>query len=342
MSFGAPDRLWWLLALPPLIAWSIAATQFARAHRRRLLGDMADTLAAGFSVTRRVLRDILAILALGLVIVAWAEPLYLTRLREIERRGVDVMIVLDTSRSMLAHDMSKGRLERAKLEVRGLLSELEQGGGGDVQFSIGLVTFAGDARRISPLTRDPQSFRLLLDEVDTNTNSKGGTAVGEGLVLALDAFDPESESPRVIVLLTDGEDHMSDPSPLDIALRAKIEGVPIHVVAFGTRSGAKVPNPDAGVNGARWMRNADGEDHISIPDFELLEKLAQRSGGVYLAAYETAFPLNVIWDKRMAVMEGVTQATSSRQEGINRYQWALAVALICLGLRCVIAEGSST
>lgn len=340
MTFGRPDVLLWLFALVPLVAWSVWSVARARRRRAALLGDMADTLAPGFSGRRRIVRDAFGLAAVGLAIVALAEPQYLTRLREIERRGVDVMIVLDTSRSMLAGDLTPSRLERAKREIRGLMTELEDGRAGAVQFSIGLVTFAGDARRISPLTRDPQSFRLLLDEVDTNTNSKGGTAVGEGLALALDAFDPDSPSPAVVVLLTDGEDHMSDPSPLDIALRAKVDRVPIHVVAFGTPEGSRIPNPDAGVDGGRWITGADGEPHVSIPDFALLEELAERSGGAYLPAHETAFPLVEIWQKRMAVMEGVTRATSSREEGINRYQWALALALLCLGLRGVVAEGS--
>lgn len=339
MTFAAPERLVWLVALVPLAALSVWAVARARRRRARLLGGMADVLAPGFSGRRRVVRDLFGLAAVGLTIAALAEPVYLTRLRDVEQRGVDVMIVLDTSRSMLARDLAPNRLDRAKRSIRGLLGELEDGRGGAVQFSIGLVTFAGDARRISPLTRDPQSFRLLLDEVDTNTNRKGGTAVGEGLALALDAFDAESPSPRVIVLLTDGEDHMSDPSPLDIALRAKVEDVPIHVVAYGAPEGARIPNPDAGVSGPRWIEGPDGEPHVSVPDFALLEDLADRAGGAYLSAHETAFPLVEIWNKRMAVMEGVTLATSSREEGINRYQWALALALVCLGLRGAIAEG---
>lgn len=331
MNFEHPDRLLWLAALLPLLGLSLWATARAAQRRTRLLGTLAPLLAPRFSRGRRLMRDGLLLLAVGFGVVALSGPLVGTWMREILRRGVDVMVVLDTSRSMLARDMGSSRLERAKRDIRGLLENLRG-------HRVGLVTFAGNARRIVPLTHDPSSYRLFLEDVDETTNSFGGTAIGEGLELALDAFDPELPHQRVIVLLTDGEDHTSDPAPTEIAYEALAKSAPIHVVAYGTAEGAPIVSFDTQGN-RNVVRDEDGQPVITRPDERLLAKIAEISGGAFLSAERTPFPLDEIWDKRIALMEGVTRASSTREEGVNRFQWALMAALLCLAARAVTREG---
>ncbi len=331
MTFGRPEALLLILIALPLLGFAVWAATRARRHRGTLLGSMADDLAPGFSLARRITRDGLSTLAIAFLALALAEPELGTSMREIQRRGVDVVVVLDTSRSMLADDLRPTRLDRARREIRGLLDHLEGN-------RVGLVTFAGDARVIVPLTHDPASYRLFLDDVDTFTNALGGTAVGEGLQLALDAFDPEVPNARVVVLLTDGEDHMSDPPARDVAFRALAEEVPIHVVALGKREGSTIRYPDSrGV--LQVLEDEDGNAVITRPDLGLLESLASISKGAFLTAESTPFPLDEIWEKRIAVMEGVTRATSMREEGINRFQWALVAALVCLLARGLLRDG---
>ncbi len=331
MSFARPDMLLWLLLLVPIVGYSLWAVARAQGRRARLFGGLAGELAPRFSRGRRLLRDSLAALALAGTLLAAAGPLFGTWVREVVQRGVDVMIVLDTSRSMLARDMSPSRLDRAKRDVRGLLEHL----GGD---RVGLVTFAGDARRVCPLTHDPTSFRVFLDDVDTLTNARGGTAVGEGLELALDAFDPEVQAQKVILLLTDGEDHTSDPPPTEIAYNARSQGIPIHVVAYGTPDGARIYYTDE-TGQRRPVVDDQGEVVMSTPDEGLLERIAGTSRGAFLAADRTAFPLDEIWNKRISQMEGVTRASSTREEGIDRFQWAVVLALVCLGVHVCLSDG---
>jgi len=335
MSLGVPERLAWLLLIVPLGALCLWAVGAAARRRERLLGGLVHALAPHVSATRRLLRDGLALLAVAAVVLAWALPQWGTWIREVAQRGVDVMVVLDTSRSMLAEDLEPSRLERAKREVRGLLGHLA----GD---RMGLIAFAGSARRLCPLTSDLGTLRLLLDDADTLTNVRGGTAVGEGLERALDALDEdESDAAKVILLLTDGEDHDSDPPPTEIAFRALSMGIPIHVVAFGTADGATIPARDARGGTSGIVRDAEGDPVVSRPNEALLERIASISGGAYLSAARTPFPLDEVYEKRIAVMEGVTRATSRRREPVDRYQWALIFALACLGARAVVPEGKA-
>lgn len=332
LHFHDPDRLLWLLALLPLLAYAGWAVARATRRRERLLGGLAAALCPGFSSARRLLRDGLLLLAVGLVIVAWAGPLFGTRVREVTRRGVDVMIVLDTSRSMLADDVRPNRLARAKREVRGLLDRL----GGD---RVGLVTFAGDARRIVPLTHDAATFALFLDDVDTFSNRTGGTAIGEGLEVALDSFDEDYPAEAVIVLLTDGEDHASDPPAREVAYQARAREIPIHVVAFGTEEGGTIRVPD-GRRGSFALTDENGDVVVSRPDEDALREIADVGNGAFLSSERTAFPLDELYEKRIAVMRGEERKSRQAEESIERYQWPLALALVALGVRALCTDRS--
>lgn len=331
MSFLRPDELWWLAGLLPLLALALWAAARARARRAALLGDLADELLPGFSAPRRVLRDAASVVGLGAAIVALAGPLHGTWLKEIQQRGVDVMVVLDTSRSMLAEDLPPNRLARAQREVRGLLERL-------LGHRLGLVTFAGDARVVCPLTHDANTFRLFLDGVDSTSNATGGTAIGAGLNAALDAFDEEYPADAVVILLTDGEDSHSDPAPDQVAHKARARGVPIHVVCFGTPEGGQIPVPGpAGTT--LQLKDKEGQVVTSVPDEDLLERIAAIADGSFLSAARTAFPLDEVSRKRIEVRDGVSRTSAVREEGIDRFQWAVGLALLCLALRHGFRDG---
>lgn len=331
MTFAEPELLAWLAvpaAAVPFAAWAAGR---AAARRRAFFGPQAARLAPRFSRARRLLRDGLLAGALALLVAAWARPQHGEWLREVDLRGVDVMVVLDTSRSMLATDMAPDRLERAKREVRALLDRMR----GD---RAGLVAFSGDARLVCPLTSDPSSFRVFLDDLDSHSLGRGGTAVGEGLEQALDALEDAAQGARVVVLLTDGEDHDSDPPPDQVAYRALALGIPVHVIAFGSAEGGVIPVrlEDGSVD---VVRDQDGQPVVSAPDEALLAGITGITGGAFVSAERTPFPMDELWDKRIAVMPGVTRASSLRREGVNRYQWALVAALAVLGLRALLPDG---
>jgi len=333
VSFERPEVLAWLAAPVALLLFALFAVPRAARRRQRFFGGQAERLAPGFSPARRRLRDALAAGALLLCVAGLARPVWGEWLREVSQRGVDVMVVLDTSRSMLSDDLQPSRLERARREVRALADRMR----GD---RIGLVTFAGDARLICPLTSDPDSFERFLDEVDTWTNALGGTAVGEGLQRALESLEDAGEGgARAIVLLTDGEDHASDPPPTEIAYKARAMSVPIHVIVFGTPEGGTLRAPDL-QGRVDYVRDEQGQPVLSRPDEELAQRIASIAGGAFLSAARAPFPMDEIWEKRLAAMEGVTRASSLRREPIDRYQWALCGALGLLLLRAIVRDGS--
>ncbi|MCB9898949.1 MAG: VWA domain-containing protein [Planctomycetes bacterium] len=332
LRLADPSTLLWLLVLVPVAVACLVAVGVARARRRRLLGEQADALLPGFSTGRRLLRDGLMLLACAAVLLALAGPQLGTEVREVQRRGVDVMVVLDVSRSMLAQDVKPSRLDRAKREIRGLLDRML----GD---RMGLVTFAGDAKRILPLTHDANTYRLFLDDVDTTTNRLGGTAIGEGLERALDSFDEARPEQGVIVLLTDGEDHDSDPPPREVAFKARARGIPIHVVAVGTADGGTIPLPDSSSpSGTTLLLGPDGQPVVTRPDEDLLREIADVAQGEFLSTERTAFPLDELYTKRIAVMPGVARTSRQAEVGIDRSQWVLAFALGCLLLRAVLRD----
>lgn len=330
MTYLRPQLLWWAAALVPLLGLCLWACAVAARRRRLLLGDQAAQLAPGFSRSRRLLRDGLALGAVGAVVFSLAGPVLGTVRREVEQRGVDVMVVLDTSRSMLAEDIEPSRLERAKRDLRGLVQRLHG-------HRLGVVTFAGDARVLVPLTHDGATLDLFLQDVDTSSNWTGGTAIGEGLELALEALEDNGGNEAVVILLTDGEDHTSDPPPQDVAIKALARGIPVHVVAVGHPDGAPIPLV-SGRGGKTLLRDQDNQIVTTRPDEDLLEDIADAAGGVFLSAARTAFPLDELYDKRIALMEGVSRRSRLAERGIDRYQWTLVLALVLLGLRQVVGD----
>jgi Ca-activated chloride channel homolog len=216
MRFATPENFWLLLLLPLLaifFAWATLARR--RALLRFVRWPLAEKLTRDLSRARQYVKY--ALLGLGVLwtILALCGPQFGTKLEMAKRKGVDVMLVLDVSRSMLAQDLKPSRLVRAKQQIRELLDQLE----GD---RVGLIVFAGQAFVQCPLTLDYGAVEMFLDVLDAGMIPVQGTAIGDALRLATRCFDEEDDQHKVIVLLTDGEDHVSD--PLDAAEKAAEQG----------------------------------------------------------------------------------------------------------------------
>src|SRR5208283_4130582 len=200
MRFGHPQSLWLLLLVPPalvLFFWWVMRS------RQRLLAQFIEArllsqLTVGVSPARQKIRFALVIMAVAFLILALARPQRGFDLQEVEQRGLDIVVAVDTSKSMLATDIAPNRLERAKLAAL----ELMQKAGTD---RMGLVAFAGDAFLECPLTIDNTAFQQSVQALDVNTVSEGGTALAAAINTALTAFK-EKDHYKVLVLLTDGED----------------------------------------------------------------------------------------------------------------------------------------
>jgi Ca-activated chloride channel family protein len=265
--------------------------------------------------------------ALAFLLLAWMEPLLGEEKVVVERRGLDVIFCLDTSRSMLARDIEPDRLARAKRDIETVLPHLI---GGD---RVGLVAFAGKARLVVPLTHDLDSFRWLLAPVDTDTALVGGTDLAAALRKALAVADPAQAQTTVIVLLTDGEDLTG--AGRQAAREAAAKGVVVHAVGYGSTLGSKVILAQGA--GEEFLKDTRGEEVVSALDADGLRALAESAGGEFVRA--DVMPLPLVELKRKRIDPLVARAYEAGEETLRktRYQWVLlpGVALLILELLLV-------
>ena len=312
---------WWPLALlvPALLALAGLAAA-TRARRRARLADAALLpLVAGEASHRRGgLRLTFELCAVALAIVALLGPVRGFTERPALRRGLDLAVCVDTSRSMLAQDLNPSRLDRARREVRGLLDQLA----GD---RVALLAFSGDAREVAPLTRDVRTLSALLDLFDPAENRVGGTDLGAALERALDLFDGRTGAHEAIVVLTDGEDLTG--SGLAVARRAAEAGIKVFVVGIGTEGGGKIPVTTADGR-TSFLRGPDGEEVVTRLDRASLAAIADATGGAFLTTSDSATPLEELYHKRIGRMDRRELEGGMERIPHDRYQWALVPAVV--------------
>jgi Ca-activated chloride channel family protein len=236
-------------------------------------------------------------------------------LREVQRRGVDLVICMDTSRSMWVQDLKPDRLTRSLREVRGLLERLD----GD---RVGVIAFSGDARLVAPLTHDRKTLTHFVETLSPEDNMLGGTDVGGALERALELFDGRSGSHEAICLLTDGED--LEGGGLAVAERAAEIGIRIYVVGMGTAIGGKIPS------GGGFVRDQSGQEVVSALGGETLRAIAEATGGEYLSAEASPFPLEELYAKRISKIDARELWAGKVRIPHDRYQWPLVLALVCM------------
>ena len=276
---------------------------------------------------RQRLKAIFVLLAIGLVVVALARPRYGYEWEEIKRKGVDIVVVLDLSTSMLAEDVDPSRLERAKRELDDLLGMLE----GD---RLGLVAFAGTAFVQCPLTVDYRAYRLFLGSLHPSMMPAQGTDLGLAISTAIQTFDEEKLSSKAIILISDGEDNEGE--GLAAAERANELGIKIFAIGVGGESPAPVPSLD----GRGHKRNRlTGEVVLTEFDEDGLKRVALATGGGYERSTTGDMDLQAIYQQDIKQgMEAYEIATSRSQNWTERYQWPLGVALLLLILDSLLPE----
>ena len=273
----ASNEVLFALSLIPILGVFFFLTHQARRRALALLGDLEliQKLSATLSQRARVTKSLLTLASVALLVLALARPQFGTRVETVQSEGQDVVVALDVSRSMMAEDVAPNRLERARLEIMRIIQRLE----GD---RIGLVAFAGNAFVQSPLTIDYGAATLFLNAMDPGLIPVQGTNLGEALTVALDAFEEGTRDYRVLVVVTDGEDHEGE---IAQALeRAVEEGVRIHTVGIGSLEG--VPIPEFNAAGARSGFLRDDESNVVTTrlDESTLRRVAESTGGRYFPA----------------------------------------------------------
>jgi len=276
IQFTHTKILLFLLLLPALaLFFYIGRAIVKRKLRKYAAESLHEKLIPDASPFRYGLKFYLSLLILALVIIALAGPRIGSKLKEVEKRGREIIIALDVSNSMLAEDIAPNRLAMAKQSVSRLIDKLEDD-------KVGLIIFAGDAYTQIPLTNDYSSAKMFLESVNTDMVSKQGTNIAAAIDLALRSFSPvselqSSEKSRAIIIITDGEDH--EQGAFEAAEKAKEIGVAIHAVGLGNPSGVPVPL----FTGSKdFRKDRQGNVVVSKLDEKTLRRLTEISGGIYI------------------------------------------------------------
>ena len=330
MQFGNVHFLWLLLLIPALIIFYAAA--FGK--KKKALAQFAHNqvlarLMVFVSFTRQYVKAGLLCGAVLFTALSLIEPKWGYQWQEVKQRGVDIMIVLDTSRSMLAADVKPSRLERAKLEISDLLNHLQ----GD---RVGLVVFAGTAFLQCPLTLDYSAFRLFLDQVDTDSVSRGGTDIGGAITRSMDAFLGGENKYKVMILITDGEDLEGNAQKM--AEEAQKRKIKIFTVGLGTPQGVPIPYFDEQGNKS-YVRDQSGQMVLSKLDEPSLQKIALYTGGAYVRGSQAdGLGLQRIYQEKIQELEKRDVKSSMQKRYENRFQIPLFLAVGLIILEFFVSE----
>jgi len=329
IRFAQSGYLYLLFLLPLLgvFLWVV------RRLRKRALSRFTDPailerLAESASRRKELLKMVTLLAALALLMVGMANPQIGTRLEEVKQEGVDLFIALDVSLSMKAEDIKPNRLEKAKFEIRNLIDRLK----GD---RIGLIVFAGDAYTQFPLTTDYGAAFLFLDVVDTDVVPVPGTSIGAAIERAVESFDFNEPTTKVLVMITDGENTEGD--ALEAAGAAANKGVRLYTIGMGSPDGSPIPIYDQAGRQTDFKRDKSGGVVVTKLDEISLQKIADTGSGVYFRASNTQDELNETYSSINALEKrefGTTQFTDYE----DRFQYFLAAVLALLVLELLVSE----
>src|SRR4051794_23312127 len=273
MSFGAPQWLWGMAILPVLAAVFIfAERRIAQRLRDFVAPRLLPQLTASVDRFRRGLRFALQLLTLGFALLALAQPRWGYTFEDVTRKGIDLLIAVDTSRSMLSNDVQPNRLQRVKLAATDLISELQ----GD---RVGLVAFAGRAFLQAPLTIDYDAAVEAINDLDTQTIPEGGTNISEAISLATQTFGKTAVGNRALVIFTDGEELSGEATKA--AKAAADAGIRIFAIGVGTPQGSLIPIPEQD-GGTAFVKDPKGQVVKSKLDEQRLQEISKTTGGFYL------------------------------------------------------------
>ena len=291
-------------------------------------GELLSEIAASFDYQKQRLKAVLVLLILLCGVLALMRPQWGFQWQELKRRGLDILIAIDTSKSMLATDVKPNRLERSKLAVKDLIKKLE----GD---RIGLIAFAGTAFLQCPLTVDYDGFLLALDDLSVNTIPRGGTSISQAIDVALKSYEGGQKKYKILVIITDGEDHEGD--VVRAAERAHKENVKIFCIGIGTTEGELIQLTDEAGH-KMFLKDKEGNVVKSRLNEELLKKIALTTGGTYVRSSGAEFGLDFIYEDKISKMEKREIKSQMAKLYDERFQIPLAIALILLVVEMFIPD----
>jgi len=325
--FANPDYLYLLLLLP-VMALLFLINEVRKRRARKRLGDarLVETLMPELSDTRSIVKFILLLFAVLAGVIILARPQFGSRIEDVKKQGVEVIIALDVSNSMLSEDIQPDRLTRAKQAISRLVDNLDND-------KIGLIVFAGDAYTQIPITTDYVSAKMFLSTIGPDMVPKQGTAIGAAINLGMKSFSPGEGKSKAIIIITDGENH--EDNPVSAAEEAAKAGIIIHTIGIGSTEGVPVP---VNVNGRKeYLKDVDGNTVISKLDEDILKKIAMSTDGSYVRASNTNIGLDQIFSDIRKMKKQELESTQYTEYN-DQFQIFAAIALFLLVADFIIMD----
>lgn len=326
--FAHPEYFYFLLAIPVLlIVFSLALKNRRKSLRKFGNHSILAQLMPNVSSGRPVIKFMIWMLALIFIIIAVAQPQFGSKIMTENRKGVELVIALDVSNSMLAEDIKPNRLERAKRAVSKLTERLRDD-------KIGLIVFAGEAYTQMPVTLDYSSAKLFLGSVDTDIVPVQGTAIGAAINLGIRSFSPDFEGSKAIIVITDGENHQDD--AVAMAEHAAENGMVVHTIGMGLPQGAPIPIKLSGGQ-TDYKKDENGDIVVSKLNEEMLSKIAAAGGGTYVRANNAQVGLNSLFNE-IEKMEEAELESRVFSEYEDQFPFFIAIGLMLIFLDFLILE----
>jgi len=325
MIFSSKTYLFALLFLPVII---IIVLYLFREYQRRL-EEFADKKMHGFLIDQKIVKlrkyeNLNFIFIFSLLIITLSGPQFGSKLVEVKKKSVDVIIAIDCSKSMLAEDILPNRITKSKELFGILLEQLKEN-------RIGVIAFSGIAFTQCPLTFDYKSAQILLELINTDLIPYPGTAIGDAIRLAIKSFGKEkvSTTSKVLILLTDGEDHKSN--PIDAAKEAKEYGIKIYTIGVGNPQGEPIPIRDSSGNVVDYKKNKKGEVVLTKLNEQLLQEIAEITDGKYFR-FNYGSDLSIVEEIYSDISRMNKQISKSELHNLyeHRFQYPLALVIILL------------
>jgi Ca-activated chloride channel family protein len=309
-----------------VILWILDESRKKRALKRLGNTEFVRKLMPEFSGIRPNLKFFLQLVAVSLVIIILARPQFGSKLEEVKKQGIEVIIALDVSNSMLAEDIQPDRLTRAKQALTRLIDNLDND-------KIGLIVFAGDAYTQIPITSDYISAKMFLTAINPDMVPKQGTAIGSAIELGMRSFSPGEGKSKAMIIITDGENHEDD--PVAAAEEASKAGIVIHTIGIGSVEGVPVP---VTINGRRdYLKDPEGNTVITKLDEDILKKIAVAASGNYVRASNTNIGLDEIFSEIRKMKKEDLESTMYTEYN-DQFQIFAVIALVLLFTEFMIMD----
>ena len=324
------EKIWfWVLGVVPIIMLFFLVLQIWKYRAQKNFADKLtlNKLSPNRSLFKAILKMIVISLVFVCLAIALVNPKIGTKLETVKREGVDIVFAVDVSKSMLAEDIAPNRLEKSKQLVTQIINNLASD-------RIGIIAYAGKAFPQLPITTDYASAKMFLNNMNTDMLSSQGTAINEAIKLAKTYFDDEEQTNRVLIIISDGEDHSEEAAA--IAEEANEEGIRIFTIGVGDLKGGPIPEKRNGII-LNYKKDNQGETVITRLNEEVLKNIAKEANGAYINGKNTSDVVKTIGEILNA-MDKTEFEAKQFAEFKSQFQWFLGFAIFFLFLDIFLLE----